>query len=81
GHLALDAEQLSEEGFTVSNVKYESMLGKKGIAYSVLRPAGKVRIEGDVYDATALIGYIDRGDEVEVVKYETGQLFVKRKNQ
>ena len=78
GHLALEAEQLKTEGFSTSDVKYASMLGKRGIAYSVLRPAGKVMIESDVYDATALTGYIDKGDEVEVVKYETGQLFVRK---
>ena len=78
GHLALEAEQLKEEGYSVSNVKYKSMIGKKGIAHSVLRPAGKVLIEGDVYDATALAGFIDKGDTIEVVKYETGQLFVMK---
>ncbi|RLD80486.1 MAG: nodulation protein NfeD [Bacteroidetes bacterium] len=76
GHLALEAEQLKTEGFSTSNVKYKSMLGKKGVAWSVLRPAGKVSIEGDVFDATAMTGYIEKGDEIEVVKYETGQLFV-----
>ena len=79
GHLALEAEQLKEEGFSVSDEKYENMLGKKGTAWSVLRPAGKILIDGDVYDATALAGYIEKGDEVEVVKYETGQLFVIKK--
>jgi len=78
GHLALEAEQLKTEGFSTSDTKYENMLGKKGIAWSVLRPAGKVNIEGDVYDATAMTGYIDKGDKVKVVKYETGQLFVMR---
>lgn len=79
GHLALEAEQLSEDGFSTSNTKYESMLGKKGVAWSVLRPAGKVIIEGDVYDATAIAGFIDKGDKIEVVKYETGQLFVTKR--
>jgi len=78
GHLALEAEQLKDEGFSVSDTKYEGMLGKKGIAHSVLRPVGKVMIDGDVYDATAMTGYIDKGDEIEVVKYETGQLFVMK---
>lgn len=79
GHLALEAEQLKEEGYSVSDNKYVSMIGKKGVAWSVLRPSGKVNIDGDVYDATALAGYIEKGDEVEVVKYETGQLFVMKK--
>jgi membrane-bound serine protease (ClpP class) len=79
GHLALDTEQKSNEGYTTSNLKYKNMIGKAGIAHSVLRPAGKVMIEGDVYDATALAGYIEKGDEVQVIKYETGQLFVIKK--
>jgi membrane-bound serine protease (ClpP class) len=79
GHLALEAEQLKEEGFSVSNTRYASMIGKTGVAHSVLRPAGKVKIEGDVFDATALAGFIEKGDEVKVVKYETGQLFVVKK--
>ena len=78
GHLALEAEQHAEEGFTVSDIRYESMLGKRGVAHSGLRPAGKVKIEGDVFDATALTGFIDKGDAIEVVKYETGQLFVRK---
>ena len=78
GHLALEAEQLKGEGFSVSDTKYENMLGKKGIAHSVLRPAGKVKIDGDVFDATAMTGYIEKGEEIEVVKYETGQLFVMK---
>lgn len=76
GHLALDAEQHKEEGFSVSNNRYSGMIGKEGIAHTVLRPAGKVKLEGDIYDATALTGYIEKGAPVKVMKYETGQLFV-----
>jgi membrane-bound serine protease (ClpP class) len=78
GHLALEADQLASEGYSTSDKKYVSMIGKKGVAHSVLRPAGKVKIEGDVFDATALTGFIDKGAEVEVIRYETGQLFVRK---
>lgn len=80
GHLALEAEQHKEDGFSVSDTKYKNMVGKTGTAWSVLRPAGKVQIEGDVFDATALTGYIEKGDAIEVVKYETGQLFVVKRD-
>lgn len=79
GHLALDAEQHKEEGYSVSDTRYSGMIGKEGTAHTVLRPAGKVKLEGDVYDATALTGYIEKGEAVKVVKYETGQLFVVKK--
>ena len=52
--------------------------GKTGIAHTMLRPSGKVMIEGEIYDATALTGFIDKGEAVEVVKYETAQLFVRK---
>jgi membrane-bound serine protease (ClpP class) len=60
------------------NVKEHEMIGKQGIAFTILRPSGKIEIEGDVYNATALTGYIDKGEAILVVKYETSQLFVRK---
>jgi membrane-bound serine protease (ClpP class) len=54
------------------------MIGKKGHAHSILRPSGKVIIDDEIYDATAMSGYIDEGEVVEVVSYQTGQLFVRK---
>jgi membrane-bound serine protease (ClpP class) len=44
----------------------------------MLRPAGKVEIEGDVYDAVALTGYIEKGEQIKVVDYQSAQLVVKK---
>lgn len=78
GDLALVATQPKEEGFTSADTSYKDMTGKTGKANTMLRPAGKVMIDGILYDATALTGYIDKGEPIEVVKYETAQLFVKK---
>jgi membrane-bound serine protease (ClpP class) len=78
GHLALEAVQNSNEGFTASYDDVKQMIGKKGIAYTILRPAGKIMIDNDLYDATALSGFINKGELIEVVKYETSSLFVKK---
>lgn len=78
GHIALDTVQNTNEGYSSSYEDMRQMIGRKGIAYSILRPSGKIMIDGDLFDATALNGYIDRNDEVEVVKYETSSLFVKK---
>ena len=78
GSLALETVQSAAEGFTSSDKAYREMLGRTGVAHSILRPSGKVRIGEDVYDATALTGYIEKGDAIEVVKYETTQLFVRK---
>jgi membrane-bound serine protease (ClpP class) len=78
GSLALDTVQSSSEGFTTSDSSYREMVGKTGIAHTILRPAGKVKIGDEVFDATALTGYIDQGEKIEVVRYETTQLFVRK---
>lgn len=77
GHLALTKTQESKEGFTSASADYTRMLHKKGIALTILRPAGKIEIDGNIYDATALSGYIDKDEEIEVVNYQTSQLIVK----
>lgn len=54
------------QGYT-SNFKTGTFIGKKGIAYSVLRPSGKVMIEDEIYDAFTRGNYIDKGVEVIVI--------------
>lgn len=77
--LALVKTQQVDEGYTSADESYKEMLNKSGIAKTILRPSGKVMIDGDMYDATALTGFIESGEEIEVVNYHTGQLFVRRK--
>jgi membrane-bound serine protease (ClpP class) len=78
GSLALETVQNVEDGYTSSDKTYREMVGKDGIAHTILRPSGKVLINNDVYDATAIAGYIEKGDKIRVVRYATTQLFVKK---
>lgn len=78
GHLALDSIQEKTAGFATTDSKYTEMLHKKGMAMTNLRPAGKVQIEDEYLDATALNGYIEKGTKIKVIKYETAQLFVTK---
>jgi len=39
-------------------------------------PVGKVEINDTIYDATAETGYIEKGQKVKVIRFETAQLFV-----
>ena len=71
----LTAEQRSSEGY-VSFDNLSGMVGVTGTARSILRPAGKVDIDGKLYDAICEIGYINAGEQVKVIRYETGQLYV-----
>jgi len=75
--IMLTAEQRSSEGY-VSFDNLSGMVGVTGTARSMLRPAGKVDIDGKLYDAICEIGYINAGEQVKVIRYETGQLYVIR---
>ena len=76
--MVLSSVQNKSEGFVGVNSKEHELIGKQGMASTILRPSGKVEIDGDIYDATALTSYIDKGEAIEVVKYETAQLFVRK---
>lgn len=78
--LALSKTQQVAEGYTSASKGYKNMLQKSGTAKTILRPSGKVVIDGDMFDATALTGYIEQDDEIIVVGYQTGQLIVKKKD-
>ncbi|MDR0815445.1 MAG: nodulation protein NfeD [Bacteroidales bacterium] len=75
----LQAVQKSSEGY-VSFDDWTYLVGVTGIARSVLRPAGKVEIDGKLFDAVSEIGFINAGDAVKIIRFETGQLYVVRIN-
>lgn len=74
--VALVDTQERSQGYTSSFIK-ESMTGKQGVAHTVLRPGGKVLIDGHVYDAITRGEYIEKGQAIEVVENETTTLKVK----
>jgi len=76
--LVLKSSQFKDEGYIGVETQQFTLLNKTGKAVTILRPSGKVEIEGEMYDANALSGYIDRGEAIQVVKYETGQVYVKK---
>ncbi len=79
GHLALDKVQNIKEGYTSALKSYEDMVGKTGVAYTVLRPSGKVIINDELFDATARSGMIEKGNEVIIYDYKNAQLIVEKK--
>lgn len=75
--LVLEDEQKSDQGYT-SSVSKADLLHKQGVAKTVLRPSGKIEIDGVWYDAVALDGFIDAGDLIYVEKHENYNLFVRK---
>jgi len=77
GSLALETTQKNSEGFvSFDTEKQKSLVGKTGVAHTILRPSGKVIIDDEVYPAVAETGYINKGDKILVRKEEQGQLYV-----
>ncbi|MGD9931342.1 MAG: nodulation protein NfeD [Mangrovibacterium sp.] len=77
-NLSLHSVQEKEKGFVGVDTNIKRLTGKTGTAYTVLRPSGKVMIEGKIYDAVANVGMIDKGEPVVVVKDEAAQLYVEK---
>lgn len=76
GRLALQSVQDKEEGYIGVPTELQQYIGSTGVAATILRPAGKIVIDGNQFDAVALHGYIEQGATVRVVKYENAQLYV-----
>lgn len=74
--LALDSVQDHENGYISIDLHQKAMIGKTGTAVTILRPSGRVEIEGEIFDARADISYIERGVSVRVIRDEAGQLYV-----
>ncbi len=55
-----------------------SLLQKEGVAYTVLRPSGKVKIDGTIYDATSRGDYINQNEKIIVIEDDKSSLKVKK---
>jgi membrane-bound serine protease (ClpP class) len=75
--MALTDTQESSQGFSVNN-STQVLLGKKGIAHTVLRPSGKVMIDDQIHDGFTRGEYIEKGDAVEVIGTEGVTLRVRK---
>jgi membrane-bound serine protease (ClpP class) len=75
--IALQSVQQRSEGYT-SNFKTESYIGKIGVAYTVLRPSGKILIDDNLYDAYTRGDYIQKDEKVIVIGEEGTSLKVKK---
>lgn len=79
--VALHAEQNIEDGYVAVSGRLATMVGREGRAVTVMRPSGKVRIDGEDYDAISYHNtYLDEGTPIKVVKVENMQLYVVPQN-
>lgn len=70
------ALQANQEGYYSVSMTPSTLVGKTGIAATVLRPSGKVIVEGEYYDAMSEKGFIEQGESIVVQRYGSSQLYV-----
>jgi len=78
GTMALNTKLDTSEGYISQDMSKQQYVGKQGVATTFMRPAGKIDIDGEILEATAEHGLIDKGDAIIVTKFENAQLFVKK---
>jgi membrane-bound serine protease (ClpP class) len=75
--IALTKAQDKEDGYVGIPTEITTLTGKTGKTLTILKPSGKVSIEGKTYDAVALVGFLEPDTPVVVVRHEAGQIYVK----
>ena len=76
-NIALTDTQEENKGYTANFVP-EVAIGTSGVAYTLLRPGGKVQIGEKIYDAFTRGEFIEKGESVVVVDVEASTLKVKK---
>ncbi len=77
GRLILATSETQREGF-VSNPDLSFLIGKKGKALSLLRPAGIALIDGKRYDVVSEGDFIQKDEEIEVIEVIGSKIIVKK---
>ena len=75
-NVALIATQDIAEGYIGVPVEQTQLIGQTGIASTDLRPSGKVRVHGEIYDAVSEEGFIEKSSAIRISRYEHGQVYV-----
>lgn len=74
--ISLQETFASSDGYT-SNFHTQSLIGKQGTSYTVLRPSGKIMLDGVIYDAYSRGEFIEENKHIEVIEQVGGSLKVK----
>lgn len=77
---ALNTTIATDQGYVGIDRNQVSLIGKKGVAQTVLRLSGKVSVDGNVYDAMSEGPFIEKGEKIRITRHEAGQVYVVRDN-
>ncbi|MGM0551509.1 MAG: NfeD family protein [Bacteroidota bacterium] len=74
--LILGDTQQKDDGYIGVDTIVKTLKGRIGIAETVLRPGGKVRIDETIFDARSETGFVEKGEKVKVIRDGTYQIYV-----
>ncbi len=74
--LVLAAAESSEAGYVVQDKQTADIIGQRGIALTVLRPAGKGRFGDKTYPVVSRAEYVNQGEEIVIVEVEGNRYVV-----
>ena len=79
-HIALRQEMKASEGFTGVVSGLEVFVGEEVVAFTDMRPSGKVKAsDGHLYEAALKFGgYASKGEALKVVAAEQGRLYCEK---
>ncbi len=75
--LVLEQAETSEAGYVNLPESKKNLLGQLGVAYTDLRPAGAIKIDGRRIDVIAAGEFIDQGTPVKVIHVEGAKVIVE----
>jgi len=74
----LETDLKVSEGYIGVDSSIARYVGKEGEAVTDLRPAGKINIDGEEFDAVSLSGFIEAGTKIKAERFENAQLYVRK---
>ncbi len=76
GHIALNTEMGKEEGYLSQDAALFDYVGMEGETVTILRPSGRIKVNGEILDAVAQSGYIEKGEKINIISFENSQFTV-----
>jgi len=75
--MGVAAEMKTDAGFSIRDEAQQKLIGQTGVAITNLRPAGKVEINNEQYDAVADGSFISSGTGIKVIEVRAAYLVVR----
>jgi membrane-bound serine protease (ClpP class) len=75
--MVLNTAQSREAGISVQPSDFQQLVGKIGITYTNLRPAGHAIIDDQKYDVVSEGGFVEKNLRIEVVEVNGNRIVVR----